>query len=230
MKVDDGKSRSLSSSEVELESASVQLERDRFIERLRSLIPKRGENQLAIRAGISPSGLRGALRNGNPGREMLVAIALATGVNVEWLATGEGPRERPAADGTVPVGSGEGRERRPAPEPSGDKSLRYQGSRGTGQRQEGPPPIPTFDAGQPLAGFVLVKLQRLAACLAAAQRLPEELETGAQLMLAIRIQALIDYLVAQGADQGLIDQEDIDAMARLLFKLIKDQEGGLKEG
>ena len=49
-------------------------------------------------------------------------------------------------------------------------------------------------------------------------------------MLAIRIQALIDYLVAQGADQGLIDQEDIDAMARLLFKLIKDQEGGLKEG
>lgn len=75
-----------------------------------------------------------------------------------------------------------------------------------------------------------MKLQRLAACLAAAQRLPEELETGAQLMLAIRIQALIDYLVAQGADQGLIDQEDIDAMARLLFKLIKDQEGGLKEG
>ncbi len=108
--------------------------------------------------------------------------------------------------------------------------MRYHGSRGTGQRQEGPPPIPTFDPGQPLAGFDLVKLQRLAACLAAAQRLPEDLETGAQLMLAIRIQALIDYLVAQGADQGLIDQEDIDAMARLLFKLIKDQEGGLKEG
>lgn len=71
-----------------------ELEREDFKERLRSIIPHRGENAFARRAGISPSGLRGALKNGNPGREMLNAIAREGGVSLEWLATGQGPRER----------------------------------------------------------------------------------------------------------------------------------------
>ena len=75
-----------------------ELEREEFMARLRSMIPHRGETSFARRAGVSPSGLRGALKNGNPGREMLIAIAREAGVSVEWLATGEGPRERDPGD------------------------------------------------------------------------------------------------------------------------------------
>jgi hypothetical protein len=76
------------------ESEVEREERSRFVARLRSLIPEKGENSFARRAGISPSGLRGALKNGNPGRAMLLSIAREAGVRVEWLATGEGHRER----------------------------------------------------------------------------------------------------------------------------------------
>lgn len=86
---DAGEAKS-SSSESELERE----ERAQFMTRLRSLIPARGENAFARRAGISASGLRGALNKGNPGRAMLIAIAREAGVSVDWLAAGEGPRER----------------------------------------------------------------------------------------------------------------------------------------
>lgn len=78
----------------------VKAERDRasFIARLESLIPPRGETAFARQAGISPGGLRGAKKNGNPGREMLVRIARTADVSVEWLATGEGPMRRQGID------------------------------------------------------------------------------------------------------------------------------------
>lgn len=87
-------------SNAKLDSSETELERAEFIARLHSLIPERGENAFARRAGISPSGLRGALKSGNPGREMLLAIARAARVRVQWLATGEGEKEHrePSAD------------------------------------------------------------------------------------------------------------------------------------
>lgn len=47
------------------------------------------------RCGTSESLLRGYLKNGNkPGLDHLVAIADAANVNIEWLATGRGPKMR----------------------------------------------------------------------------------------------------------------------------------------
>lgn len=69
-------------------SSSAELERARFRARLRSLVPSGSESRVARAAGISQSGLRGALAHGNPGRDVLVKIAGALGVSVSWLATG----------------------------------------------------------------------------------------------------------------------------------------------
>lgn len=82
-------------------SSEEALDRDLFKARLRSVIPTRGENGFARRAQISASGLRGALKSGNPGRVMLLAIARTAGVSLQWLATGEGPM-RPEAPSPTP--------------------------------------------------------------------------------------------------------------------------------
>jgi len=51
-----------------------------------------GPAKLAERAGLSPSVIRKYQRGeSDPSRERLVAIAEAAGVNLLWLATGEGP-------------------------------------------------------------------------------------------------------------------------------------------
>ena len=94
-------------SQATLDSSDADLERAAFIARLRSLIPERGENAFARRAGISPSGLRGALKSGNPGREMMLAIARTARVSVQWLATGQGERDRREA-GSAPATARDG--------------------------------------------------------------------------------------------------------------------------
>lgn len=95
-------------------------------------------------------------------------------------------------------------EQRPKPKQTGDKSLRYQAG---------------FDRST--SSSLPEDIRRLAACLAATQRLQEGLDAEHQLLLAYRLLAAIDCLVQQGADQGRIEQEDIDALARLLTKLAK---------
>jgi len=45
---------------------------------------------LAKRSGTAPNTIRRYLQNSEPTRPLLVAIAKASGVGVEWLATGEG--------------------------------------------------------------------------------------------------------------------------------------------
>jgi transcriptional regulator with XRE-family HTH domain len=67
-------------------------------ERVRSLL-RDGESQadFAARAGVSQAGLSGILRGAIPGIDVVIAIANAGGVSVEWLALGieqPGHRER----------------------------------------------------------------------------------------------------------------------------------------
>lgn len=63
-----------------------------FGERLKQCVRIIGsENALARKASISTAGLRKYLSGGEPTRPVLIAIATAAGVNVEWLATGKGP-------------------------------------------------------------------------------------------------------------------------------------------
>jgi hypothetical protein len=66
----------------------------------------------ARRAGIPPSSLQHILDGGKPNVAKLVSIARAGGVSVDWLATGEGPRDRappglaePAAPFAAAVGA-----------------------------------------------------------------------------------------------------------------------------
>lgn len=63
-----------------------------FAQRLRSLIELNGGSilRLAQAADVSDTTIHVWLRGSEPSREKLVAIADATGVSVEWLATGRG--------------------------------------------------------------------------------------------------------------------------------------------
>lgn len=60
-----------------------------FHTRLRKILEGfRSNNAFATAAGISPSGLNRLIEGGYPTLPVLVAIAKAGGVNVEWLSTG----------------------------------------------------------------------------------------------------------------------------------------------
>lgn len=63
-----------------------------FQQRVLQLIGEENQSEFARRAGISQSGLNRILHGGDAGREMLIAIANAGGRSVEWLATGEEPK------------------------------------------------------------------------------------------------------------------------------------------
>ena len=65
-----------------------------------------GQLELSRRTGISSTSInKYVLGESDPSRSRLVAIAKATGVNVGWLAAGEGPMEREAA--YIYMGEGE---------------------------------------------------------------------------------------------------------------------------
>lgn len=57
---------------------------------------------LAKRAGISHSGLSRYMSGGDPSRKVLVALAQAAGVSLDWLATGAGTR-RPEPPPALPT-------------------------------------------------------------------------------------------------------------------------------
>jgi transcriptional regulator with XRE-family HTH domain len=62
-----------------------------FIDRLQAAIGDGSARSFAQKAGLSPSALRSYLSGASdPTRKVLIAIASAGNVNVEWLATGVG--------------------------------------------------------------------------------------------------------------------------------------------
>ncbi len=63
----------------------------KFSERLLILIGKKSVSAFGRRCGIGESTFRKYLKGGMPGLDKLIAIAEAADVNIEWLATGEGP-------------------------------------------------------------------------------------------------------------------------------------------
>lgn len=71
-------------------------DRARFVARLRETIGGFGSaNSLATAAGVSEGALRKWVQGtSEPTRDRLVAVARAAGVNVAWLATGNGPKDR----------------------------------------------------------------------------------------------------------------------------------------
>lgn len=62
----------------------------RFAERLQSIIGEESVRSFAQRASVNEGSLRNMLHGGLPRLDTLVAIADEAGVNVGWLATGEG--------------------------------------------------------------------------------------------------------------------------------------------
>ena len=73
-----------------------------FNSRLRELITAAGTaSALAKKAGISQSGLHRYVSGGEPTRKVLIALAEASDVNLDWLATGRGPKN----DKQAPVDS-----------------------------------------------------------------------------------------------------------------------------
>lgn len=78
-----------------LSGLTAEDERDQgFIERLRQLAALAGSaSALARDAGISQGGMQRYLKGGEPTRKVLIALAKSRGVNLLWLATGEGPMQ-----------------------------------------------------------------------------------------------------------------------------------------
>ncbi len=67
-------------------------ENDAYKDRLARALGKESARSFALRAGISPTGIRQHLKGESlPTLDTLLATAKAANVNVLWLATGEGP-------------------------------------------------------------------------------------------------------------------------------------------
>ena len=63
-----------------------------FVARLRGLVDEAGgQRSFAARAGVSQGTVNLWLRDSEPGRDKLAAIAKATGVSLDWLVSGCGP-------------------------------------------------------------------------------------------------------------------------------------------
>lgn len=76
---------------------------EKFADRLAGLVvdSKLSERAFAREVGLSPGGLRGLLHEGKgPTLETVLRIAMARGVSVLWLSTGEGPKH-PAESATA---------------------------------------------------------------------------------------------------------------------------------
>lgn len=85
--------KSKESPESEIENGLIAAEDD-FIGRLKKICSIAGNaSALAKKAGISNSGLSRYLAGGDPSRKVLISLAKAAGVNLHWLATGEGSME-----------------------------------------------------------------------------------------------------------------------------------------
>ncbi|WP_203076848.1 LexA family transcriptional regulator [Falsiroseomonas ponticola] len=108
-----------------------------FAERLRLAIGERSRAQVAREAGISWPLLDAYLKGSRAGADKLAKLAIALGVRLEWLATGEGPQTSsspyatalPSADLVrvplypVELGAGPGRTVWPWGEPIGHFDL-----------------------------------------------------------------------------------------------------------
>lgn len=70
-----------------------EFETEAFSDRLRALIGEGSANGFAKECGIGETSIRQYLRGGVPGLDKVVQIARAKKVHVDWLATGEGPRD-----------------------------------------------------------------------------------------------------------------------------------------
>lgn len=77
-----------------------------FSERLRQLVGgKRQISAFARECGLSNSTVRQYLSGSVPGLDKVIQIAKAKNVSVQWLATGEGPRDNAPSAGLPQVGT-----------------------------------------------------------------------------------------------------------------------------
>lgn len=68
------------------------MEAQSFEDRLKEVQGEESARSFARRIGISDGAIRGLTSGGKPTLDTLLAIANATGVELKWLATGEGPK------------------------------------------------------------------------------------------------------------------------------------------
>lgn len=72
-----------------------------FEERLKEVQGDESARSFARRIGISDGAIRGLAAGGKPTLDTLLAIANTTGVELKWLATGEGPKYSGVGGGEV---------------------------------------------------------------------------------------------------------------------------------
>lgn len=70
-----------------------------FVARVKGLIGSRSVREFARIAGVPEATLRATLNGSEPSRPLLIALARAGGVTIDWLATGiEMPAARPGSE------------------------------------------------------------------------------------------------------------------------------------
>lgn len=195
--------------EEQVYSSDRELERSLFQDRLRSLVPERGERSFARRAGISPGGLRGAMTNGNPGREMLTAIAREAGVSLEWLATGQGPRERAPDQAHGTTGSA------PAHRPA--RPARREAAPRTGLYE--PDEDPAYHRWPVDVGV-------FHAIVNAADSVGADMDRGDRTEISRWMYLAIDIMTRAPDNRRRLDDADMQALARVVRKLIFTEENG----
>ena len=79
------------------EALSIRENEKKVDVRLRDVIDEESLASFGRRCGISEGGIRKYLNGASPSTEKLVAIADTANVNIEWLATGRGPKMRGAS-------------------------------------------------------------------------------------------------------------------------------------
>jgi hypothetical protein len=79
----------------DLDTPNLAEERDSFPQRLKLAIGKRSARAFALQCGLSPTVMHQYLvGKSEPTRLALISMADASGVNLEWLISGEGPMEK----------------------------------------------------------------------------------------------------------------------------------------
>lgn len=80
---------------------------ENFSDRVKEVLGERSARSFARSVGLSEGAIRALLSGGRPTLDTLLAIVGGTGVELKWLATGEGPKfasgAEPASDDTVRI-------------------------------------------------------------------------------------------------------------------------------
>ncbi len=181
----------------------------RLRERLKMAIGERSARAVADEAGVSEGTVRNLLNGGIPKLDSLLRIADATGVDAGWLATGQGPRERAPDQAHGTTGSA------PAHRPA--RPARREAAPRTGLYE--PDEDPAYHRWPVDVGV-------FHALVNAADSVGADMDRGDRTEISRWLYLAIDIMTRAPDNRRRLDDADMQALARVVRKLIFTEENG----